>query len=514
VADRSELAWESRVEEVTFFEDRAEVRRRAGGELPAGVSRLRLPGVALTTDDASLVVEASGAAARVISARMRRQVREVPAGSAGEIAQAEAAEREARTTRLAATQALSRAEAEEARLAALSGELVDGIERVPRGLADKAAAWQATHADLWAAGRAALDRLAEARAAVRAAERAEAVERARLAQARQLSPRYEAAVEVIVEAEAAGAVELRLTYRTPAALWRPEHAAVLAADGTLTWRTFAAVWQRTGEDWQAVRCRFSTARPARAAEPPLLSDEVLRLARKEERGVSVEAREETTEVAGLDRGVRRVEEMPGVDDGGEPLVFTAPHPVTLLPDGEAARVELLATTFAAAVETVAWPERSTAAHLRATATWPGPQPLLAGPVRLGRGASLVGRGSVGFVGAGEPFELGFGVDDRVRVRRKADEERETGLLGGQRIDRTVELYVSNLGDEERRLTVIERYPVSELPEVKVTLLAVDGARRGDKEGMARFTVAVAPRAHQTLTFKYRLEAPGKVRLRL
>jgi len=50
--------------------------------------------------------------------------------------------------------------------------------------------------------------------------------------------------------------------------------------------------------------------------------------------------------------------------------------------------------------------------------------VLAGPVLLVRGTELVGRGRVRFVAKGEPFELGFGVDDGIRVRRQVADERE------------------------------------------------------------------------------------------
>ncbi|MEZ4315056.1 MAG: hypothetical protein R3F14_44145 [Polyangiaceae bacterium] len=53
------------------------------------------------------------------------------------------------------------------------------------------------------------------------------------------------------------------------------------------------MWHAAGEKWEGVRARFSTARPARDAAPPLVRDDILHLRRKtaEERTrVIVEAR--------------------------------------------------------------------------------------------------------------------------------------------------------------------------------------------------------------------------------
>jgi uncharacterized protein (TIGR02231 family) len=206
--------------------------------------------------------------------------------------------------------------------------------------------------------------------------------------------------------------------------------------------------------------------------------------------------------------------MPGVEDGGEPLAFTALRPVTIAGDGQPARVEVGVVRLPCTVELVAMPELAAAAHLRATATLVGERPLLAGPVRLARGASLVGRGRVAFVGQGEPFELGFGADDAVRVRRRVDDKRDTGVTGTQKLTRTVRLYLSNLGAAAKSLTVIERYPVSELEEVQVKVTEAANATLDEKDGFARFTVELAGNSTRELEFVYRIEAKSSVQLTL
>ncbi len=241
---------------------------------------------------------------------------------------------------------------------------------------------------------------------------------------------------------------------------------------------------------------------------------MLSLQRKTDKTITVEAREQTIALDGLARGARQVDEMPGVDDGGEPLAFDAARPVTIPSDGHLVRVELGERRFACSVDLVAFPELSAAPHVRATATLTGAHPLLAGPVSLARGASIVGRGKVGFVAPGEPFELGFGIDDGVRVRRRVDEKRDTSLTGSQRIARSVHIYVSNLGQDSRKLQVIERVPVSEIAEVEIKVTAPGGAKIEGKDGFARFDVDLAAGATRSLELGYRIEASGKVQLDL
>src|SRR5690606_24149367 len=132
----------------------------------------------------------------------------------------------------------------------------------------------------------------------------------------------------------------------------------------------------------------------------------------------------------------------------EPLELRAAGRVTLEPDGAPLRIALSRAELPAEVDRVLLPELAPVAHVRATATHGGGAPLLAGPVRLlrqtGRTLTAVGRARLRLVPPGEPFELGFGPDDAVRVQRRVDEERATTpVVGTQHVARAVALFLSN-----------------------------------------------------------------------
>ncbi|HBP23750.1 MAG TPA: hypothetical protein DEA08_38975, partial [Planctomycetes bacterium] len=337
--------------------------------------------------------------------------------------------------------------------------------------------------------------------------------------------RWEAAVQVQLEVEQAGEVEVELTYRTPCALWRPEHLVRLeresdeAPEGELVVTTFATAWQATGEDWRGVEAAFSTARPGRAAQAPNVSDDLLRTREKsaqEQREVVVAARDEAVQLAGLGRGKRATDDMPGVDDGGEPLTLRASEPVDLPSTGQPFRVATGTRTLRAGLVRVCLPEVSPVAHLRATATLSGDLPLLTGPVRLSRGEGgreqLVGRSKLDFVAAGEPFELGFGPDDAIRVRREERNERDSTLFTGtQHLQRSLRIDLSNLSTDVKKVLVQERYPISEIDAVEVKVEA-SGWERDEEHGFLSRVVELAPRGEQTLEWSFSLKAGSKVRL--
>lgn len=126
-------------------------------------------------------------------------------------------------------------------------------------------------------------------------------------------------------------------------------------------------------------------------------------------------------------------------------------------------------------------------HLRATATLAGPRPLLAGAIHVVRGGELCGRGRIGYVGRGKPYEVraaasmtacACAATSRSRARPPRDEHR--------RVARTVKLYVSNLGGEQRELLITERVPVSEIRDVEISIGQTSGMRFDPKDGFAHF----------------------------
>ncbi len=504
--------------QITFFEDRAEVVRRAIVQVPAGCSWVTLLGAGVFLDDPSVVVKVRGDGVRTLSTRVLRSMRSISELGPDEVKRLEAESRKAERERKEAEQGLDRVDRARSRTTALVEAWAQAMERTPRAAQDGMEGWKASFEELQQRMLEALDRAGHFRTEARQAKRAESQALLRLDLGKRVSPDYRAAIEVQLESQTEQQIELEATYRTPCAVWRPEHVARLVtnADGSheLEVLTLATVWQATGEAWDGVQCKFSTARPARSASPPLLSEDVISSRRKtdqERKQVVVEQRDEAIAKVGIDRGTRKVEEMPGVDDGGEPVNYEASRPCTVVSDGYPFRVELVSRRMPCKVDRVAYPEVTEAVHYRATATLGGSTPLLAGPVWIARGSAMVGRSKTGFVGQGEPFELGMGMDDGLRVRRTFEEKRDTTpVIGTQKINRKVQLFVSNLSGSERSLQVVERYPVSELEDVKVELTSHREGQVNARDGFVRYDVTVPRSGTKELLLEYRIEAASRV----
>ena len=501
---------------VVFFEDRAEVTRVAKVSVADGRQWVRLDGATSLLDDRTVQARSLSDRVQVLSARVVRRVRQVNAGNVQDRDELLRQIKEITAQKNELTTAAARADQRASYLRELMIEWCETLAGVPRPGDDSPAeeyarAWDAlvTRDDDYLAQQV---ELLDAQDDVNAEARQR---QQKLSDAISTRTLYECFVEVQVEASTTDDIELEVKYRTPCALWRPEHLARLDRDekdphtGKIEWTTWGVVWHRTGEDWTDVEVAFSTARPAQVADAPTLDDDRLSKRKKtpeEKKQVVVQMREETIK----ETGERGAAEMPGVDDGGKPLEFTPKGIYTLPGTGQPTRVEIGRRTLNASVARVLIPERAQTAFLKADANWEGDSPILAGPLRLARGSALVGRSRVKFVASGEKFETGFGPEDGVRCKRSVKEERETAkLTGSQTIERKVTLRLSNLGDSARELQITERVPVSEIEGLEIKLKESKDWKL-DEDGYLTRTITLEPRANATYEFSYEIKAKSNV----
>ena len=503
---------------VTVLEDRALVERRGDVVLPAGAQRLRVEGLSPLAVDRSLQAQLTGGA--VSQARVSRAWKQKPREGTDPNKTAlgqrvEALEAEYRRTQADVQRHQARLEvmgvAREDVLRAIA-ELTgvgrakpetwhEELERVRQESATAEMALRRSRTQMEGARK----RLIEAQAA--------------LAQSEQPEQRLVTTAELDAHHPAGGSVSLRVTYLVPCAVWRPSYRATLTpaeAGETVTLECEAMVWQRTEEAWTDVELVFSTARPTLGASPPRLEEDWLRLRDKSEQEkhtVEVSIREEVIQTTG-EGGARRVESLPGLDDGGEALTLSAPHRVTVPSDGEPHRVSLFRFTAPATSELVGTPEHSPLVHRVARFDNRGPAVLLAGPVALLRTSGYVGRAQLPFTGVGERLKLGFGSEDTLRIARLVDSKQDVQRLTGRRTrTHQVKLFVSNTGTRPERLVLEERMPVSEVEAVEVKLLAEQtkpAPAKVSEEGIVRFELAAPPLSQQELAFAYSVASSSKV----
>jgi hypothetical protein len=488
---------------VTVTEDRALVVREGTVKLAAGTQRVRVEDVAPVLVDKSVRASVVSGAAKVGEARVLRELRatlpEDPAART-DVQKLDAEIDVAFAELESVAAALARARSELGLLDAAARATLDDVS------------WNAAHGSAPAeAGLRGLEAREKelgaeiVRLSFENRERRETYDRlrARRAAADHPATRARTTIELVVSADAAGEARLAIEYLVPGACWRPQHTATLL-EKKVSIATDACVWQNTGEAWDDVELRLSTERPSLGREPPTMSDDTLAVQRKQE-VLRVEARDERIETAGLG-GAARTERVPGIDDGGEPRVLVARDRARVPTDGRPHRVPIGAFETDAKSESICVAQLAAAVVLRTEQTNAGKGALLAGPVDLVRRGGFVGRTKISFVAPGETFELGWGPDPGVRVRRETEEvEEEPGMLSGWLV-RTVRerVRVSGLDASRRTFTLTLRIPVSEIEKVQIAqdLSETTGKTKADADGFVRWSIDLPPSGRREIELRY------------
>jgi uncharacterized protein (TIGR02231 family) len=329
--------------------------------------------------------------------------------------------------------------------------------------------------------------------------------------------------------------ELAVRYQVPGASWSPLYDARLAtgsksAPPKLELSRRASITQRSGETWQDATVQLSTTRPGSGAAAPELG--VATVDFKPERKhvaapapAATRAPSEAEGAAGLadeDRSAH-LKAAPRMEAAERPAevaqapfqaVFAIPGRVTVAGTGEVKRVYLQQDSLEPALAVRTVPKIDAKAFLYAKLALPKGSPLLPGPVSLFRDGTFVGTGRLPLLVAGEEHELGFGIDDAVRVKHAIAEEKrgETGLISSSRTDqRNYKITVKNLHERAIPLTVIDQVPVALNQDIKVELTGRTAPTRrdlDDKRGVVAWETKLDPDEERVIEFGYRVVWPG------
>ena len=503
---------EAPVVEVTVLEDRAHVTRRGSVQLPPGRTKVRVEDVAPVLSDKTLAVAVHDSEGpKVTDARVERRMLSLAERTEFEHEQIFEQERQL----MIEDQRLKRREK------TLGGQRTLVDQMVRQALEDVATdvAWGQGSSEDW---QCALEELTQRERAVRheqlALDRQEkdlAVRRrdviARKESLSRPDMKLATAIEIDIEADVQSNCTLDVSYIVPAACWRPQHTARLVSDNDgrqkVIFEVDGCLWQRTGEDWTDARFRFSTQRLSLGTEPPLLNDDVLAVKRKPPE-VEVEAREHKIQVVGLGKAGQETPEVPGVDDGGETFALPGATPLTVVSNGRPHRVNIFSFESEAEAELVCMPEVAQAVVKKVVLTNHAAHPVLAGPVDLIVDGGLIGHTPILFVAPDEKFEIGFGPDAALRVRRIVERvDEKAGALGRyvrQKI--TVKLNLCNTGGQTRSFEVRERIPVSEVEQVQIDfdVKGTTPSASPDKDGFVVWHITLPAGGQEKVTMKYTL----------
>jgi uncharacterized protein (TIGR02231 family) len=355
-----------------------------------------------------------------------------------------------------------------------------------------------------------------------------------------IAPAQEERTEVKIAVDAGEALEADLTikYQVYNASWRPLYDARLttgdkATAPHLTLIRRADITQNTGDKWEDVTLFLSTTRPNAGASAPELQPMIVDFEVPPPPPPPVAA----APTAGYDGDVRMKRRMddlamaapeaamaeaaPIVEQAAKAVVapfqavFGVPGRVTVGNNGEAKRVQLTTESIEPSLTVKTTPKYDDKAYLYAKFNLPAGTPLLPGQVALFRDGTFTGNGALPILTPGEEHQLGFGIDDLVRVKYALIEEKrgETGLISTSKTDsRLYKVTVKNMHARAIPVTVNDQLPVSQNQDIKVELtskLAPTEQNVEDKRGVLAWDMKLEPDQEQVIEFGYRVTWPNK-----
>lgn len=312
-----------------------------------------------------------------------------------------------------------------------------------------------------------------------------------LLRSRQSAARSFKTVTVRVLAASAGSLDVSISYAVPGASWSPSYDARLNTEKRLIdLGYFGSVRNGTGEDWNGITLTLSTARPSQGGGAPTLSPWIVDVYRA--MPLPAQSLAGSSAKLAFDGRVRAVAEASALADkaenelrqasfaqaeiesGATRATFRIASPVTLPSDNAAQRIPITHTGLAASLQYESAPKLIEAAFLSATVSNTTEYPFLAGPVNTFLDESFVATSRLKTIMPREKFDLAFGADDGISVKRRLVNRftEDTGLMSkGRRVTYEFLVTLSNNKKTAERVVFKEAVPVSRDEKIVVKLLA-------------------------------------------
>jgi uncharacterized protein (TIGR02231 family) len=349
--------------------------------------------------------------------------------------------------------------------------------------------------------------------------------------------------KVFVVAQSPLEADMTVRYQVSHASWTPLYDVRLVTGSKtvapridLTRR--ASISQRTGEAWDEVAVTLSTTRPSAGAAAPDLQPLIVDFEPPPQPAPTMSMAPAPVGRAAEDTMAQAAPEAEAADThdglGGETLrykkaivaerpasvvqapfhaLYAVPGRLSIPETGEAKRVHLGAETIEPQLTIRTVPKVDPKAYLYAKFALPKGSPLLPGAVSLFRDGTFVGTGRLPILSPGEEHELGFGIDDLVRVRHAISEETrgETGLISTSRTDnRNFIISVKSMHERPVALVVFDQVPVAANQDIKVELTGKAPTKQNvdDKRGIVVWESKLEPDQEQSIAFGYRVSWPS------
>lgn len=351
-------------------------------------------------------------------------------------------------------------------------------------------------------------------------------------EAGQQTYKYKKMVEVLVDVQKEGNLTLDLSYIVYGPSWSPIYDIRVDSQEKIMNLTYKSnIFQTTGEDWNNVDLKLSTAKPNISAQPPELKPNYISIyspqpVRRESKKLEskpnwknlMEYDSEDIAIAGTSLEYEAeiiTHSVSTVESGATSVVFDIDGSNTIKSDNEPHLVTITIQEFPAGFRYSTIPKHSQYAYLKAKVKNDSDYPFLPGDTNIFLDNNFVANSYLKAVAPTEEFWTFLGVDEAIKVEYKFVKKfDETSGLFVEKNKKIFEylIKITNNKKTQEEIVVWDQLPISQNEKVKVKL--IEPAYKEDTEILKinehkyiEWFFEPKPGEEILIPFKYSIEYP-------
>jgi uncharacterized protein (TIGR02231 family) len=324
-------------------------------------------------------------------------------------------------------------------------------------------------------------------------------------------------IVVSVSAESAGDIELVVDYVVGNAGWMPQYD-LRAADTRQPLTLFykANVFQRTGENWNNVRLKLSTANPSLGGVKPELQPwrldfRRLDYYRKEKRTDGRQAATAPAEALSKmpEADATTTADFVTVQQTAVNTEFDISIPYTVISASKPTLVDIGRHELKVNYQYAATPKLDPDAFLMAAATGWSELNLLPGEANVFFGGTFVGKTFIDPQSIKDTLLVSMGRDKRIVVKREKVKDFNSHVILGlnQKEEHAFEINVRNNQSQAVSITIEDQVPLSANSAIEVSLLDAGDAKYTAVNGKLVWELALKPNESRRLVYRFEVKFP-------
>lgn len=333
---------------------------------------------------------------------------------------------------------------------------------------------------------------------------------------------------VNISAEEASAVTLWMTYTVYDAGWYPEYD-IRAKDvqNPVQLSYNAKVYQNTGEDWNKVSIRLSTANPQQRGEKPVLQPWFIdfeqppvplnqynlgyAVTKKAEAPLMMESEDKSNEAP---RVAETAATLTNISENQTNFEFNIRVPYDIPSDNKQYTINIQESSLPATYEYYCAPKIDREAFLLARITGWENLNLLSGEINLFFEGTYVGKSTLNVRNTRDTLDLSLGRDKGIVVTRtKLKDFTEQKTIGSNiRETRTWEVTVRNSKKQALNLRIEDQFPISMNKDIVIEPQEYSGAAYDKETGKVVWKMNLAPSEEKKLRLSFAIKYPKDKRV--